>query len=143
MLGIYSHISVNESGQITAAFRGNPLQFGATDFVALKEPVEFDPSLTYFDGENLVDMGSRPTDRSVFDYSTKQWVEPPITDYEKSLSWINLRIERDRLLATSDWTQVPDAPVDQQAWATYRQELRDLPSKTVDPLNPVWPTPPQ
>jgi len=39
-----------------------------------------------------------------------------------------VRAARDRALSASDWTQVADAPVDQQAWATYRQALRDLPS---------------
>ena len=39
-----------------------------------------------------------------------------------------MRIHRDRLLAESDWTQVVDAPVDQQAWASYRQALRDFPA---------------
>jgi hypothetical protein len=31
-------------------------------------------------------------------------------------------------LTTTDWTQLPDAPVDTVAYATYRQALRDLPS---------------
>lgn len=39
-----------------------------------------------------------------------------------------MRLHRDRLLKESDWTQVADAPVDQQAWATYRQTLRDFPT---------------
>ena len=39
----------------------------------------------------------------------------------------NVRAARDRALANSDWTQVADAPVDKEAWATYRQALRDLP----------------
>ena len=39
-----------------------------------------------------------------------------------------MRLHRDRLLEESDWTQVADAPVDQQAWATYRQALRDFPA---------------
>ena len=39
-----------------------------------------------------------------------------------------MRNHRDRLLKESDWTQLPDAPVDQQAWATYRQALRDFPA---------------
>jgi hypothetical protein len=40
-----------------------------------------------------------------------------------------VRAARDRALSASDWTQVADAPVDQQAWAAYRQALRDLPSQ--------------
>ena len=45
-----------------------------------------------------------------------------------------MRLHRDRLLKESDWTQVNDAPVDQQAWATYRQTLRYFPATwTADP----------
>jgi hypothetical protein len=39
-----------------------------------------------------------------------------------------MRHHRDRLLAESDWTQLPDATVDREAWATYRQTLRDFPA---------------
>lgn len=39
-----------------------------------------------------------------------------------------MRNHRDRLLAESDWTQLPDAPVDKAAWAAYRQQLRDFPA---------------
>jgi len=39
-----------------------------------------------------------------------------------------MRLHRDRLLKESDWTQVADSPVDQAAWATYRQTLRDFPA---------------
>lgn len=42
-----------------------------------------------------------------------------------------MRIQRDKLLVESDWTQVADAPVDKQAWATYRQQLRDFPTTWV------------
>ena len=63
-------------------------------------------------------------------------------DFPDEVYWSSLRNQRVELLSASDWTQVPDAPVDQQAWATYRQELRDLPDNTEDPRNPVWPTKP-
>ena len=38
------------------------------------------------------------------------------------------RFHRDRLLKESDWTQLPDATCDREAWATYRQALRDFPA---------------
>ena len=44
-----------------------------------------------------------------------------------------VRAQRNNLLSASDWTQVADAPVDQTAWATYRQELRDITQ------HPNWP----
>jgi hypothetical protein len=54
-----------------------------------------------------------------------------------------LRAERNRLLAESDWTQLPDAPVNKEAWAQYRQLLRDLPSLETDFAALVWPLVPQ
>ena len=53
------------------------------------------------------------------------------------------RTMRNSLLAASDWTQVADAPVDQAAWATYRQALRDITSQEGFPENVVWPTKPE
>lgn len=52
------------------------------------------------------------------------------------------RINRDRLLASSDWTQVADAPVDQAAWAAYRQSLRDITDQAGFPESLDWPAPP-
>ena len=53
------------------------------------------------------------------------------------------RTQRDGLLSQSDWTQVADAPVDQAAWATYRQALRDVPAQAGFPENIVWPVAPE
>jgi len=64
-------------------------------------------------------------------------------DFPSEVYWSSFRNERVKLLTASDWTQIPDAPVDKEAWAIYRQALRDLPQNTTDPKNPVWPEPPQ
>ena len=48
-----------------------------------------------------------------------------VQQYDDSVAASN-RSTRDALLASSDWTQVADAPVDATAWATYRQALRDI-----------------
>jgi hypothetical protein len=61
------------------------------------------------------------------------------TDDEWSIA---MRYQRDRLLAASDWTQVADAPVDRQAWATYRQALRDFPATWVPGPTADFPDPP-
>jgi hypothetical protein len=56
-----------------------------------------------------------------------------------------LRSMRDSLLTACDWTQAADSPLSdakKAEWATYRQQLRDLPANTTDPANPTWPTPP-
>lgn len=54
----------------------------------------------------------------------------------------NVRQRRGELLPESDWTQVEDAPVDQSAWATYRQALRDLTEQAGFPYSVEWPTKP-
>ena len=51
-----------------------------------------------------------------------------------------IRTERDVKLTESDWTQVVDAPVNQAAWATYRQALRDIPEQAGFPNEVNWPT---
>ena len=56
--------------------------------------------------------------------------------------WEILRSRRNDELSLSDWTQLPDSNVDKNVWATYRQQLRDLPSNTSDIDNVVWPTVP-
>jgi hypothetical protein len=67
--------------------------------------------------------------------------EPPAPTPEELAA--EVRTQRDRLLAASDWTQVLDAPVDQAAWAAYRQALRDVPEQEGFPENVVWPTKPE
>ena len=53
-----------------------------------------------------------------------------------------LRTQRNTLLAQTDWTQLADAPVDKEAWATYRQDLRDISSQETFPDSVTWPTSP-
>lgn len=59
-----------------------------------------------------------------------------------------LRLKRDALLTESDWTQVNDSPLTdakKTEWATYRQDLRDLPSSHQSTTNfddVVFPTQP-
>jgi hypothetical protein len=54
----------------------------------------------------------------------------------------SVRADRNRRLADSDWTQLPDAPVDKEAWATYRQELREVTSQAGFPWTITWPEAP-
>lgn len=72
----------------------------------------------------------------------------PQTDidaYEADQAGIKLKNKRNQMLTQSDWTQAADSPLSdakKAEWATYRQQLRDLPANTSDPANPTWPTPP-
>lgn len=99
-------------------------------------------NVTAKDGEGLIEGHYDHDTQMVVDGAVVGIPESTIEQEEIDRAWINLRGSRDRLLSASDWTQVPDAPIDSQAWATYRQALRDLPANTTDPRNPVWPTRP-
>lgn len=57
------------------------------------------------------------------------------------------RTKRDELLVASDWTQMNDSPLTNElktAWATYRQELRDVTDLDVWPnmADEDWPVAP-
>lgn len=59
--------------------------------------------------------------------------------------WISVRSQRNKLLLASDWTQLPDSPLDniaRNAWADYRQALRDI-TDQADPFSVVFPNAPQ
>jgi len=61
----------------------------------------------------------------------------------EELAWEFARTKRNRLLQESDWTDLPNSPVDNpNGWEDYRTALRDVPQTfaTVDEI--VWPTKP-
>jgi hypothetical protein len=55
-----------------------------------------------------------------------------------------IRAERDALLAATDWTQLPDVPeAIREAYAVYRQALRDVPQQSGFPDDVEWPIKPE
>ena len=64
---------------------------------------------------------------------------------EADLDFSMVRMERNAKLSQTDWTQIADAGLGAhtaEEWATYRQELRDLPGGFTKVSEVVWPTPP-
>ena len=60
--------------------------------------------------------------------------------------WVNVRRQRDRLIAETDWRVILASESDEGSdlptkWKTYRTDLRDVPSQA-DPDNITWPTKP-
>jgi len=66
---------------------------------------------------------------------------PTLLDDKTLLAVIRWR--RTALLHSSDWTQISDCTIDKEACATYRQQLRDLPSSNANPRLIVFPQPPE
>lgn len=89
------------------------------------------------------DNGAAFDTRALFDAMKDEaapYILPPAPTDEDVAGQV--RAERNSFLAASDWTQVADAPVDQAAWATYRQALRDIPNQPGFPRDVAWPTKP-
>ena len=76
----------------------------------------------------------------------EQWLSTPATPEQiaerTAAKSSDVRTDRNRRLADCDWTQLPDAPVDHAAWATYRQALRDVSSQPGFPWDVQWPEEP-
>jgi hypothetical protein len=75
----------------------------------------------------------------VWDGQTSKWVDARDTAFYAA----EVKAKRQQLLSASDWTQLPDVPlVTKEAWAAYRQALRDITEQTSYPQEVVWPNPP-
>tara|TARA_R110000765_G_scaffold395963_1_gene489747 strand:+ start:1540 stop:1941 length:402 start_codon:yes stop_codon:yes gene_type:complete len=70
-------------------------------------------------------------------------VEEPTPEPEPLDPADEARAKRDGLLASSDWTQVADAPVNKARWASYRALLRFVPQQAGFPQTVTWPTQPE
>lgn len=93
---------------------------------------------SYWDGEVFILKPPPPSAHHIFDYTTKQWVDPRT----EQTQWPVVRSQRNALLSASDWTQLPDVPLaTKETWAIYRQALRDITEQT-DPFNINWPVRP-
>jgi hypothetical protein len=74
------------------------------------------------------------------------WNIVDLTDDEKQSivdsKIVEVQNKRYKLLVESDWTVLPDAQTDKEAWTTYRQVLRDITLQSGYPLNVNWPEKP-
>jgi len=51
-----------------------------------------------------------------------------------------VRLQRNQLLFSTDWTQMPDVPESiKNKYILYRQKLRDIPQQESFPENVIWP----
>ena len=71
----------------------------------------------------------------------KVLVDAATVEVEAEFAMQQLRVERNKRLAETDYFGMPDVVMTDEM-RTYRQALRDLPANTTDPENPAWPTKP-
>lgn len=87
----------------------------------------------------------RPTLIDDLESNSMAWLKAAKDSEYKRLA-DSVRAKRNELLAATDWTQVPDAPltVEQKAdMQVYRQALRDTPEQDGFPYDVNWPVMPE
>lgn len=103
--------------------------------------------LRYFINEHwwvngFIHLGEKPNKHATWDHVTSAWV------WDTELLLADIRTARNAKLRQSDWTQIPDSPLNEEqkaAWATYRQQLRDITEHLTEVTNTdqvPWPTEP-
>ena len=101
------------------------------------DPVDFNVDEPYtYENINLPDGYTKPA---------KEEYDEAFARHLNIALFNELRQERNQRLAEVDWVFSEDYSIDDdsyQQWLTYRKALRDLPSLTEDPENPVWPSRP-
>ena len=91
----------------------------------------------YVENSLIIDLPKCPGSFYYVDWDTKTWKIDLFSLNE------SIRSTRTSLLASSDWTQLPDVPIEtKDSWAIYRQALRDITDQPEYPLNVIWPDPP-
>ena len=97
---------------------------------ALRPNSEYSVMGNVYSGINWLDKSqTKPTEDEI---NTK------IAELKDAEPFKLLRIERNRRLVETDWTQLKDIDLDlirERNWKNYRQALRDLPSKSTPKLN--------
>ena len=108
---------------------------------SLKPNTQFTWSGEEYSGLTWLESDTAPTESEIDAELTRLTNEEPMR---------LLRIERDRLLSTTDWRASSDLTLS-DAWKTYRQSLRDLPASAspsldsngdLDLTSVTWPTEP-
>ena len=96
---------------------------------------------TEYSGLEWNDSSTKPTESEI---------DTEVTRLTNAEPMRLLRVERDRLLTTTDWRASSDLTL-ADAWKTYRQSLRDLPASAspsldsdgdLDLTSVTWPTEP-
>lgn len=133
------HIYFDNNGRIFAQTFG---EINYPDFVSLdigSKPIDI--TKNFIQDNQVTLLPDKPDNNNYweFDYQNKVWVG------NVDMASLQVNAKRQPLLQQSDWTQIPNNPLtaeQQTAWATYRQELRDITTQSGYPFNVIWPTPP-
>jgi len=97
--------------------------------------------IKYFDSNNS-EIEKSLAEAEIYEKQQVAIIERASPAYIAQEKWNEIRSKRNGFLSQSDWTQLDDSRENKEVWATYRQELRDIPQTFSTPETVVWPSKP-
>lgn len=91
-------------------------------------------------GASLKDTATEVDGVWTYDWTITEYTESQLAAGKTALA-ADIREERNSKLSETDWIGLSDVTMSTE-WATYRQELRDIPEQAEFPNTIVWPTEP-
>ena len=134
--------TVKSTGTIQKLFPNTSFSVAGpnADFLTANNVVELVQTLTYTrPTQKLTTVDAYVDSGKVYTVKVESTTSDEQTDLTNQ-QWVNVRYERDRKLQGTDWRASSDLTLS-DAWKTYRQALRDVPTQS-DPFNITWPTEP-
>ena len=87
-------VKILDNGKVDCVYSSPTPASGYDDWIK----TDIQPNLSdYWNGNAFVSIGEPPSMHHVFDYTTKQWVDPRTLDEIKAQKWSEIKAERDRL----------------------------------------------
>jgi len=120
-------IGTDQNGYVQSTTLTNRNNSGYEEVIEVEDDVETYPNCTHIIG-TMVSI----TDEEEF-------------DKQRAAKWDEIRLIRNNVIATTDWTQLGDVVLTDEKvaeWKEYRKKLRDMIVADSNPFAVVWPTEP-
>ena len=97
--------------------------------------------IKYFDSNDL-EIEKSLAEAEIYERQQAVIRDQESPTYIAQQKWNEIRSRRNVFLNQSDWTQLDDSKENKEAWARYRQELRDIPQTFSTAESVIWPLKP-
>lgn len=87
-------VKILDNGKVDCVYSSPTPASGYDDWIK----TDIQPNLSdYWNGNAFVSIGEPPSTHHIFDYTTKQWIDPRSLDEIKAQKWAEIKTERDQL----------------------------------------------
>jgi len=89
-----SLVKILDNGKVDCVYSSPTPASGYDDWIK----TDIQPNLSdYWNGNAFVSIGEPPSQRHIFDYTAKQWIDPRSLDEIKAQKWAEIKTGRDQL----------------------------------------------